>query len=177
MIDRNYNAVLTRNPQNEQYHLKYEGVGGVTKELSATSLDALSSAMSGSGDFSATACNEIKTKDKQIPAVVYADCKVRGVAGGADGLALIKETLTNFFINPTQDNYRAILGIRARYYQSGGIIGDSFSAYADYSMRNTLSKLSPEIFSKISSDTSGGLIRALAAYPADPRFDIFTRRQ
>ena len=67
-----YNCILTRNANN-QYVLNYESYFGTdtksTKELSGTSLEALSSAMSRSEDFSATASAEIRAQAALIPAV------------------------------------------------------------------------------------------------------------
>ena len=51
---------------------------------------------------------------------IYADWERRGLvkdnSGKAvNGITLLKETLTNFFLNPTQANYENIRGIYARY--------------------------------------------------------------
>jgi len=172
MIDRNYNAVLTRNPQNGQYKLSYEGVRYVVKEISATSLEAISSAMSKSGDFSATAFNEVKAQAALIPAVVYADWKARGVANGVDGMALIKEALTNFYLNPSKATYEAILGIRARYEY----INDAFTFVAIWSLRNTLSSLNPELEAKAQHDILAASRLGYTDVPNDPRFNIFSTR-
>ena len=102
MIDRNYNAELTRNPQNGHYKLSYEGVGGVTKELSATSLEALSSAMSRSRDFSTTAFDTVRERAALIPDVAYsASTKNETI-----------DVIVNFYLNPSTNNFNAL---RSRY--------------------------------------------------------------
>jgi hypothetical protein len=176
MIDRNYDAVLTRNSQNGQYDLRYEGAGHVVKELSAASLRALSSVMSRSSDFSATAYNEVEAQAELIPAVVYADRKARGVAGGVDALALIKESITNFYINPTNENYNVLPGIKARFLMNDGLTYGSFNFFANICFQLVLEALSSEIANRASRAMLQGNTPALARYPADPRYDVFSYR-
>ena len=179
MIDRNYNAVLTRDPQTGQYILSYEDVNNVVKKLSAVSLKALSLAMSNSSDFSSTAFNEVSPHAEQIPAVIYAELKAQKAYGGADAPALIKETITNFYLDMNnKEKYNAVLGIYARYYAAGVIRGASISATAAYhAFVNTLQSLSEGLLNKSKKEveTQDNAFR-LARYPADSRFDVFSHR-
>ena len=102
MIDRNYNAILIRNPQNGQYTLSYEGVGHVVKELSVASLEALSSAMRNSGDFSNTAFDTVRAQASLIPAVALSSADIQAA----------KNELTNFLLTPNADT---LLALRRRY--------------------------------------------------------------
>ncbi|MDR1113793.1 MAG: hypothetical protein LBL50_01730 [Candidatus Margulisbacteria bacterium] len=66
-----YNAVLTRNTNN-QYILSYEDANDVVNTLPpANSLEALSSAMRNSGDFSQSAIDAVREQAALIPAVVF----------------------------------------------------------------------------------------------------------
>jgi hypothetical protein len=174
---RDHIVVLARNPQTGHYKLSYGGVytNNETKEINAPTLNEIVTEMERRRtEFDQTGINNLRAQAALIPAVVYADLRRQGYAGGTDGLALIKEILTNFFTNPTQDNYRAILGIRARYWQSGeGRDANSFSAKASYSFQNTLQAISSIIANKASEEVLTGNINALARIPADPRFAVF----
>jgi hypothetical protein len=97
---------LTRNPQTGQYKLSYEGVGHVTNELPVvSSLEALSSEMSKSGDFSATAFNEVRAQAALIPAVKL----------NSGALDDIKRIVTTFYTNPTAGTYNAVKEVYALY--------------------------------------------------------------
>jgi hypothetical protein len=115
-----YGGVLTRNPQNGQYTLSYErpSIPNSRKELSAVSLDALSSAMSGSGDFSAAAINTVKAQAKLIPAVAYP----------ASTLEDVVNMITAFHLNIGQSSFSP-LGVKYRTFQLSE--GDKGRAAAD----------------------------------------------
>jgi hypothetical protein len=114
-----YDTVLTRNPQNGQYTLNYKrpSVPNSDKTLAAPTLAALLSGMRNDNEYKADfdeACiNTVEAQAKLIPAVVYAEWK----AGGKwDALALVKEAITNFYLNSSADTYNIIHGISARYF-------------------------------------------------------------
>ena len=165
-----YNAILTRNAQN-QYVLSYEGYFNGTrskKELSATSLETLLASLSRSGDFSQAAIGTVRTQAALIPAVVYADWKARGVAQGADALALITEAITNFYLNPNQTTYTALTGIYARY---ASLVGDPFAEKARIAFVALLDSLHPELSSGIINNRD---LVAAARVPNDSRYRVFS---
>ncbi|MDR0495756.1 MAG: WD40 repeat domain-containing protein [Treponema sp.] len=162
-----YDCVLSRNAQNG-YVLSYNSYFGTdtrtTREVSGASLDALSSAMSRSGDFPAAAINTVKEQTELLPAAIYAR---RRAGGNADALALVTDALVNFFANPTPDSYRVLLGIEARYARAGASEQD-----AHFAFWNALSSLSRGLRDKIVNDPEKNSNQAYR-YPADPRYDVF----
>jgi len=107
--DSSFGGVLTRNPQNGQYELSYEGYFGANtmsvKKLSATSLEALLSSLSKSGEFSQVAIDTVKAQAALIPAVVLSDTALNEV----------KTILTNLFINPNATTYNAVREMYSLY--------------------------------------------------------------
>ena len=106
MIDRNYNAILIRNPQNGQYKLSYEGViiNNETRVITANSLETLSSAMSKSGDFSNTAFDTVRALAALIPAVAR-----------PSELEKTKTAVTNFLLTPSDSTYSALTSLYNTY--------------------------------------------------------------
>jgi hypothetical protein len=174
--DRTYNAVLTRSPQTGHYILSYERpeIQNDNKELSAPSLEALLAEMRNNRDFVQSDIATVREKVELIPAVVYAEWKTKGVARGADALALVTETLTSFYLNPSRDTYNAVRGIYARYHQLAARAHDPFASAAGNSLRGAISALSVEINGKISSDILSGNTAVLARVPDDVRYNIFS---
>jgi hypothetical protein len=174
MIDRKYNTTLTRNSQTGQYTLSYErpSIENDDKKITATSLDDLRAKMTASRDFTADGITlVVNEKAGYIPATVYADWQTRGTA---NGVALVKETITNFYLNPTQDNYKTLLGIFSRYASLTSSVQDPFAEAADWSLSRTISTLNDSVYSKIVDDLAHSDIRALARIPNDPRYDVFS---
>jgi len=95
-----YNAILSRNQQNGQYKLTYErpDIPNSKKELFASSLEALLSAMQNSNDFVPTAINTVKAQAALIPAAALSDAALNEV----------KTILTNFYINPNAATYACV---------------------------------------------------------------------
>ena len=181
LLGRKYNAVLTRNSQNGQYILSYEGYFNEkkqTKIFSAPSLEALSSKMRNDNeykaDFNQNDVNEVEAQAALIPAVVYVDWKAKGIAGGVDGMALIKETLTNFYLNPSKTTYDVICGIDARYAITASSMSDPFARVAFANFIHLIRLLNDGFADKFIQDTSGQGLRARARIPDDPRFNIFS---
>jgi hypothetical protein len=102
-----YNTILTRNPQNGHYALSYEraSVANSNKILSAASLEALSSAMSRSGDFVPTAIDTVRAQTALIPAVAYTSSTLKDVV----------DMITAFYLNTSQSNFNA-LGVKFRTF-------------------------------------------------------------
>jgi hypothetical protein len=111
MLDRKYNVILIRNADN-QYILSYErpSIENDDKELSAASLEALSSVMRNSGDFSATAFNEVRSQAALIPAVAL----------GTRSMGDIKAILTNFYTSPNVEAYAAVRDVYALFFGKRG---------------------------------------------------------
>ena len=171
-----YNAVLTRNPKTGEYKLNYESrTSNIDKELSAKTLEALLSAMSKSNDFDKNSINQVRAQAGLIPAVVYADWQKKGVAGGVDALALITEAVTNFYLNPNDNTYLTMYGIRLRYFALVDINKDTFAEIAFQAHNRLISNLSPELLSKFRAESRFSVYSA-TKIPNDPRYDIFSTR-
>ena len=176
-----YNAVLTRNSQNGQYILSYGGIetNGETRTVTGNSVDALSLVMRDGGnknDFSQLSIDTVRAQAALIPAVVYADWRASGVAGGVDAMSLITETLTNFYLSPNQATYDNLRGLYARYNYLVIRENDVFANFAQNSLRTTLSELNTELAFRLGNDISRGNLAAFMRIPTDPRFNIFATR-
>jgi hypothetical protein len=136
-----------RNPKTGEYTLSYEDVNYVVKELAATSLNTLSSAMSRSGDFSATAFNEVRAQAALIPAVVLANI------GQTDAFfGTIKKALTDFYLNPTITNYNTVRDIHALFMRRAWNSQDPFFSIMNSSYFSVLVELNSQLAGKVSSD-------------------------
>jgi hypothetical protein len=110
-------------------------------------------------------------RDGIMPAQVYATWKDKGVAQGVDTMALIKETLTNFFLDSTQSNYERVCGISARYW----VTADSMSLSANDALTNTIRTLNGDpLINKLVTEITPGRVEALAKIPTDQRFNVFS---
>jgi len=116
-------------------------------------------------------------QDGIVPAQVYADWERQGIVRDSNGRAvngieLIKQVLSDFFLNPTETNYVRVRGITARIL--AGDIQNSFNIAFGVAWTNMLTSLSPELHSRI-RDSWGGAqgIYAAARHPNDPAFRIF----
>ena len=169
-----YNAVLIRNPQNGQYILTYEGVDVNYKiinyaPITTVSLEALLTEMRrNTTDFSQTSIDTVRAQAALIPAVVYAEWKAKGLG---DGMALIKETLTNFYLNPTMDTYNIVRGIYSRYYAMATVLNDRFADIAGSSYARALGGLDLGLNRKIVSENKSEMQSALNR---DDRYKIFS---
>jgi hypothetical protein len=168
-----HNATLTHNPKTGQYTLYYGGVNtnNDTRSITANSLEVLSSEMrngKNKSDFTVADLRTVAEQAKLIPATVYARWQTLGVARGVDALALIKETLTKFYLNPSRDTYNAVQGIYARY----SILNDIFANLAERTLLNTLSALNQGIAHKIIYE-HGNLLE-MRKIPNDRRYDVFS---
>jgi len=174
-----HTAVLIRSPQNGQYTLNYGGTytNNETRIITANSIEALLSEMRNGKhktDFDETGISAVRAQAALIPAVVYADWKAKGIANGVDGMALIKEALTNFFLNPSKDSFNILSGIEARYSVTASALSDPLARAASRSFMNTLSLMNDGLRNKINVDISNGNIRSIARIPNDPRYDVFS---
>jgi hypothetical protein len=102
---------------------------------------------------------------------IYADLEKQGIvkdsSGKAvNGIALIKETLTNFFLNPTQNNYERVRGIYARYR------GSTYRYYSTF--EGTINILNASLTNKLKSEVTSTNAEAFAKIPTDSSFKIFS---
>ena len=151
-----FNGVLTRNPQNGQYMLSYEGYfndndGRQTKTLSAQTLDALSSVMSrNTSEFSQNGINTVRTQAALIPAVKLSD----------RALNEIKGILTNFYRTPNDDTYNVVRDVYFVYRTSGARARlnelrseEEFFNKILESCYNTLASMNPALAQRVSRDS------------------------
>jgi hypothetical protein len=118
-------------------------------------------------------------KDGVVPSEVYADWESRGFARDTgnkpvNGTELVIKTLTNFFLNPTQDNYVRVRGIVARI---GGqdFIHDPLYNTIDKALDNIIIFISPALKQKL--DIEFNVIDSIATHskqPDDPAFEVFS---
>jgi hypothetical protein len=174
MLDRTYNVVLTRNAQNGHYTLSYErpSVENDDKTLSGTSLDDLLAIIARNSDFNPACVQQVREKADLIPAAVYAEWQTKGVARGADALALVISTLTDFYLAPNRSTYEAVRGIYARY-RVRATLGDPLAYAAVNAYMSTLIALDTPLFDRIRTEATPQTVVEIAKIPADARYDIF----
>lgn len=173
---------LKRNPQNGKYELSYKSVTtqNQTITINGNTFDDLLKEMrtgKNKSDFNQEMINDITTINSIMPAVVYANWKQKGVAGGVDALELITETLTNFYLDPTRANYEKIVGIYAKYLlMSSSENNELFVQSALYSYNSVLRVLNNTIANNVNSDTSSRTQRTNAAnvFGSDSRYNVFS---
>jgi len=175
---RDHRSVLTRNAKTGEYTLRYGGAytNNEYREITAPSFEALQAEMRRRNiDFDQTGVNNVAAeRDADMPGVVYADWKNKG---GIDALGLLKETLFNFYVDPSRDNGSALLGIYSRYMENGGLVDiGSFVYTAQSAFLASVYALSPETAQKILSDARGKTLQ-LSRLPNDPRFEVFSRQR
>jgi hypothetical protein len=172
-----YNAALNRDTKTGQYKLSYEGFFNgteLTKELTASSLEALPSAMLSSRDFNQATVNTVRAQAALMPAAVYEGWK-RATPNMVSPIGLLTEALTNFYITPNKTNYERVRGIKARSTLAMFATNDdAFVNFAEVSISSVINILSNGLSQKISTDLTPKGIIAAAGIPDDPRYDIFT---
>jgi hypothetical protein len=173
-IRKGYNAVLTRTANN-QYILEYEGVyqgKDFHEKLPATPLDALLTQMrNNTADFDQACVDTVRAQAVLIPAVVYADWKQKGVVGGVDALALVTETITNFYLNPSSSTYNMLRGIYARLFTMSTAEKDNFAHIVNSAYVGVLGGLNVAISGKVVDENSFEMANALNS---DSRYRIFS---
>jgi hypothetical protein len=105
-----------------------------------------------------------------VPAVVYNELKRRGEP---DALALVRNAVTNFYIDPNKNTYAVLTGIEARYWLNGSLNRQTFNFAADNAFYGLLNALSPVLAKRVSDDVSRNAA-ALARVPNDPQYNIFS---
>ena len=121
-----YNCILIRSGNN-QYLLSYESYFGTDtkskKELTITSTEALPTSLRNSGDFPQAAIDTVRAQAALIPAVAR-----------PRELEITKTTVTNFFLTPNANTYKALTDL-----------------YSVYALAGAQSHLRPSFFGTISS--------------------------
>jgi hypothetical protein len=180
MIDINpsmsYNCTLTHSTNN-QYVLTYESYFGTNtkskKELTAASLNALSSAMSKSGDFSAMAFNTVRDNATLMPAVIFDGWK-KTMPSMVNPYELLTKALADFYVTPNEANYKIVCGILARAKLAALTDGDEFTRNMAESIKRTLVSFNQALYDKVNRDLNAGSnIITAANIPDDPRYGIF----
>jgi hypothetical protein len=140
-----YTAVLARNAQN-QYILSYErpDIQNSFKTLSpANSLEALSSAMSRSGDFVPAAINTVRAQAALIPAV-------RLSSKALNDIAVILE---QFYTRPTAETYGYVKSIYSLYENTWVTSQDQLFMNIASSYANTLANLNRPLAERVFDDS------------------------
>jgi hypothetical protein len=86
------------------------------------------------------------------PALVYAEWKRNGVSRGLDGLQIVKDKLTAFFLSPTKENFAALRGIMASYYEAADNHGDELAYVARSAFSQSLRELSNPLWEHVVDD-------------------------
>jgi len=144
---RGHNSVLTRNSQTGQYILSYGGAytNDEQRTITANSLEALSSEMRNGkykADFDETGINAVKAQALLIPAVVYEKNKNTAMTS-------LKNIVTDFYLNPTSDNYEKLIRSYKIYRATHG---DETLEAMYQSLVNTLTALSPALAERVAKD-------------------------
>jgi len=174
---RSHNAVLTRNPQNGHYTLSYSGAytkNGSQEIKDMPTLDALLAEMRRrTADFDQTGINSVRAQVALMPVVAYAERKAKGEA---DALDLIAESIADFYVNPSADNYNTLVGISARLFVNSRV--GNTADYADTAYNQVLKETWYMLYTRINRqiiENVGRNAPALARYPADKRYDVFSK--
>ena len=173
---RGYNSVLTRNLQTGYYEINCTGFFGTntmqTKTFSGSTLDTLITQMrNNTADFDQACINAVRAQAALIPAVVYADWKQRGIANGVDGLELIIETITNFYLSPNNNTYNILRGVYARLFIMSTAERDEFASIVNGAFVTVLSYLNSGISGKVVNENRSEMASALTS---DSRYRIFS---
>ena len=159
-----YDAVLTRTT-GSQYILSYKDVNDVVKELTAPSLDALSSVMSRSGDFIPSDIDTVRSQAALIPAVKL----------GKQSLDEITEILTKFYTSPGQSTYNYVRDVYFLYDITELASRDAFFGIVRGAYYDTLDSLNTALAQRVSNDASQQ--RSAAALTRDQQRRLVSLRE
>jgi hypothetical protein len=175
-----YDATLSYNSQTGVYTLSYGlyYTGNVFKTISGNGVDGLLAAMKNNPDFDVrgSGFRQVQEKAGHIPAVVYSswvDKKMTTV----DAVKLVADTVADFYLNPSRDNYDLLAGVYAliltQFRLSGG--KDALADMAKESYYNALRTLSETLASRATAygDSNIGLL-ARKAKEKDISYGVFS---
>jgi hypothetical protein len=147
---RDYHVNIIYNLETKSYKVTYTKNRDTTpKEITAKDLPELERKLTASGAFRTDDISLIiNDKALKIPSYVYSDWVEKGLAQ-ANGVTLIREAVTNFFVAPTKASYDVLVGIYANYWLNGGLIMGSFEHEARVDFDFVLGSLSPDISKQI----------------------------
>jgi hypothetical protein len=109
-----------------------------------------------------------------IPAVVYAQWKQNKIAGGADAVQTVKNVLSNFFINPTSENYQKLTVIRACYRNNRNNNDDQLALFSGVAYTSTLNALSETLRRKIDEYAVANSIALVQRAESDRELFVFS---
>jgi hypothetical protein len=124
-------------------------------------------------EFNRQCINTIDQNASLIPSAFYADIKAKE---RIDALELVVEAIANFYVNPSPDNYNALVGISARTLKNAR--PGNIAYYTNKVYDQVLKNVWDELYTRISKQVTEGAGRnlpALSRYPADPRYEVFDR--
>jgi hypothetical protein len=142
----NYNAVLTRNPQNGQYVLSYErpSIGNDDETLPPQTLDALLTEMRrNTVNFTKDDIDTVSEKANLIPAIAL----------NQQALSDITDIIYSFYISTDQNqNYGYLRDVHALYRNLADNTGKLIFQEIARAYARTLYELNPALESKVSKD-------------------------
>jgi hypothetical protein len=109
-----------------------------------------------------------------VPSAVYAEWKQNGVSYGLDGLQIVKDKLTAFYLAPTQQNFAALRGIDASYEEVEDKYSDPLAYEAGNAFYKTLRELNDPLWSAIIHDGRSSAAAIAAAGSAGRDLGIFS---
>jgi hypothetical protein len=107
------------------------------------------------------------------PSAVYAEWKQNGVSHGLDGLQIVKDKLTAFYLSPTPENFAALRGIFASYDETTKRT-DPMAYEAGVAFSKTLDELSKQLWRSIVEDERTASVAIAAAGAAGRDLGIFS---
>jgi hypothetical protein len=167
LMDRRYNAVLTRDSETGSYTLNYEDAIYVTKQITAPSLNALLTEMkSGTNraDFNQNCIDQVAAENANIPVIFLGKL-------GKDPRPALTDIITAFYLNPTnQTVYGAMRDVNVFYDVAAGVSDNPANREMYETIGaayiNTLTALSPELKQRVINDSRS---RTSVTLPAEAR--------
>jgi hypothetical protein len=171
-----YDATLSYNSHTRIYTLSYGGyyTGDVVRKISGIGISGLLVAMKNSPDFDArgSAFSLVQEKAEYIPAVVYASWVEKKMTK-VDAVQLVADTISNFYISPTNANYDLLVGVFGLFNRSG--VEDPVARAGKDAYDKSIVMLNAQLGEKSGIDSlSKGAARARAARAQNPDYSVFT---
>jgi hypothetical protein len=169
-----YGVSLTRTNGN-QYILSCKDVNDVVKEFPPASLEALLDTMRNNRtEFESRDIDTVRANAALIPGAIFDGWK-KTTTTMVNPYDLLTRALTNFYITPSNENYRVVRGIYARARLAKLTDGDTFTDNMLESIEQILKSFNQELLTKMGRDLySNREIIAAAGVPDEPQYGIFT---
>jgi hypothetical protein len=110
------------------------------------------------------------------PSAVYAEWKRNGVSHGLDGLQIVKDKFTAFYLSPTKENFAALRGIFASYRETEEKYSDPLAFEAGNAFSNTVEKLNYSLWDTMIHNSRSASAAIADAGPAGRDLGIFSLR-